>query len=75
MIFFSQNFVKIDLDLDPDPHAEKLLDPDPHKVNSDPQRWYDDVKLIRCQYLEVPPQCNRTRHIPKYRNFLLIFNY
>ena len=22
--------VKLDLDLDPDPHSEKLLDPDPH---------------------------------------------
>ena len=28
--------VKLDLDLDPDPHSEKLLDPDPHKMNADP---------------------------------------
>ena len=35
--------VKLDLDLDPDPdldpHSEKLLDPDPHKMNSNPQPW------------------------------------
>ena len=37
--FFSSNLVKLDLDLDPDPHSEKLLDPDPHKVNADPQPW------------------------------------
>ena len=35
--FFSSNLVKQDLDLDPDPHSEKLPDPDPHKVNADPQ--------------------------------------
>ena len=35
--FFSSNLVKQDLDLDPDPHSEKLLDPNPHKVNADPQ--------------------------------------
>ena len=35
--FFSLNLVKLDLDLDPDPHSEKLLDPDPYKVNADPQ--------------------------------------
>ena len=35
--FFSLNLVKLDLDLDPDPHSEKLLDPDLHKMNSDPQ--------------------------------------
>ena len=35
--FFSSNLVKLDLDLDPDPHSEKLLDPDPHKMNADPQ--------------------------------------
>ena len=34
--FFSLNLVKLDLDLDPDPHSEKLLDPDPHKMNADP---------------------------------------
>ena len=32
---FSSNLVKLDLDLNPDPHSEKLLDPDPHKVNAD----------------------------------------
>ncbi len=37
--FFSLNLVKLDLDLDPDPHSEKLLDPDPHKMNEDPQPW------------------------------------
>ena len=35
MIFFPSNLVQ--LDLDPDPHSEKLLDPDLHKMNSDPQ--------------------------------------
>ena len=33
------NFVK--LDLDPDLHSEKLLDPDPHKMNADPQPCLD----------------------------------
>ena len=33
--FFPSNLVKLDLDLDP--HSEKLLDPDPYKVNADPQ--------------------------------------
>ena len=28
------------LDLDPDPHSEKMLDPDPHKMNADPQPWF-----------------------------------
>ena len=37
--FFPSNLVKLDLDLDPDPHSEKLLDPDPHKMNADPQPW------------------------------------
>ena len=37
MIFFSSNLVKLDLDLDPDPYSEKLLDPDPDKMNADPQ--------------------------------------
>ena len=27
----------VQLDLDPDPHSEKLLDPDPHKMNADPK--------------------------------------
>ena len=27
------------LDLDPDPHSEKLLDPDQQKMNADPQPW------------------------------------
>ena len=39
--FFSSNLVKLgldlDLDLNPDPHSEKLLDPDLHKMNADPQ--------------------------------------
>ena len=35
--FFSSNLVKLDLNLDLDPHSEKLLDPDPHKMNVDPQ--------------------------------------
>ena len=35
--FFPSNLVKLDLDLDPDPHSEKLLDPDPDKMNADPQ--------------------------------------
>ena len=35
--FFSSNLVKLDLDLDPDPHSEKLMDPDLHKMNADPQ--------------------------------------
>ena len=38
--FFSSNLVKLDLDLDPDLHSEKLLDPDPYKVNADPQPWF-----------------------------------
>ena len=35
--FFSSNLVKLDPDLDPDPHSEKLLDLDPDKMNADPQ--------------------------------------
>ena len=37
--FFSSNMVQLDLDLDPDPHSEKLLGPDtdPDKMNADPQ--------------------------------------
>ena len=40
--FFSSNLVKLylDLDLDPDPHSENLLDPDPRKMNADPQPWF-----------------------------------
>ena len=34
MSLFFINFVK--LDLDPDPHSEKLLDPDPQIINTDP---------------------------------------
>ena len=41
MIFSSSNLVKLDLDLDPDPHSEKLLDPDPHKINADPQPCFE----------------------------------
>ena len=35
--FFPSNLVKLDLDLDPDPHSEKMLDPDPQKMNANPQ--------------------------------------
>ena len=42
--------VKLDLDLDPDPHSETLLDPDwdpdPYKVNADPQPGGGDEKCI-----------------------------
>ena len=38
--FFSSHLVKLDLDLDPDLHSEKLLDPHPHKMNADPQPWF-----------------------------------
>ena len=42
--FFPSNLIKLDLDLDPDPHSEKLLDTDPdldpHKMNADPQPWF-----------------------------------
>ena len=31
--------VKLDLNLDPDPSSEKLMDPDPHKMNADPQPY------------------------------------
>ena len=37
MIFSSSNLVN--LDLDPDPHSEKLLVPDPHNMNANPQPW------------------------------------
>ena len=37
--------VKLDLDLDPDPHSEKLLDPDPHKMNADPQSWLKVINI------------------------------
>ena len=31
-LFFSRNWVMLDLVPDPDPHSGKLLDPDPHKI-------------------------------------------
>ena len=37
MIFFSSNLVNLDLDLDPDPRSEKLLDPDLDNMNAGPQ--------------------------------------
>ena len=52
--------VKLDLDLDPDPHSEKLLDPDPHKVNADPQPcWEYHVTICTngnatCNLLGIP---------------------
>ena len=36
-MIFSSNLVN--LDLDPDPHSEKLLVPDPHNMNANPQPW------------------------------------
>ena len=41
-MIFSSNLFKLDLvlDLDPDLHSEKLLDPDPLKMNADPQPWF-----------------------------------
>ena len=45
--FFSSNLAKLDLDLDP--HSEKLLDPDPdtdpHKMNSDPQPSHEGKQI------------------------------
>ena len=49
--------VKLDLDLDPDPHSENLLDPDPHKMNADPR------PCLRQRYCNFPS--------PKYKNFTL----
>ena len=46
--FFSSNLVKLDLDLDPDPHSEKMLDPDPHKMNADPQPWVIAMRTVCC---------------------------
>ena len=37
-MIFSSNLVKLDLDLDPDPHSEKLLDPDQHKIKINADR-------------------------------------
>jgi hypothetical protein len=37
----------LDLELDPDPHWDlnpelgKMLDPDQHKINADPQPWFN----------------------------------
>ena len=44
----SSTLFKLDLDLDPDPHSEKLLDPDPdpHKMNADPQPCHMRVKKL-----------------------------
>ena len=41
----NSNLVKLDLDLDPDPHSEKRLDPDPHKMNADPQPCLIPLKV------------------------------
>ena len=55
--FFSSNMVQLDLDLDPDPHSEKLLGPDtdPDKMNADPQPCFELIL-----YLVVP----HTSHHP-----------
>ena len=42
--------VKLDLDLDPDPHSEKLLDLDPHKMKADPQPWGQSYHLQSTLY-------------------------
>ena len=51
--FFLSNLVK--LDLDPDPHSEKLLDPDPHKMHADPQPcfWHDQILNLILEKLLV----------------------
>ena len=38
--------VKLDLNMDPDPHSEKMLDPDPHKMNADPQPCLSDKEQV-----------------------------
>ena len=43
MIFSSSNLVKLDLDLDPDPHSEKL--PDPHKMIHSPGFRSDLIRI------------------------------
>ena len=37
------------LDLDPDPHSEKLLDPDPNKMNADPQPYCNSKEKKTCK--------------------------
>ena len=37
----------MDLDLDPDPRSEKLLDRDPHKMNVDPQPWFTSSFIVQ----------------------------
>ena len=54
--------VQLDLDLDPDPLSEKLMDqdPDPHKMNADPQPWrthWLNVGYYRYLILELPLAC------------------
>ena len=51
--FFSLNLVKLDLDLDPDPHSEKLLDPDPHKMNADLQPWFKVSSAVHMLRVEL----------------------
>ena len=36
-IFLNSKTLLVKLDLDPEPHSEKMLDPDQDKMNVDPQ--------------------------------------
>ena len=53
MIFFLQIWLSWELDLDPDPHSEKLLNSDPHKMNADPQPWPPGTDLSMLELRSV----------------------
>ena len=42
--------VKLDLDLEPDPHSEKLLDSDPQKMNAEPQPWSEGTPNLKIEF-------------------------
>ena len=53
MIFFLQIWLSWELDLDPDPHSEKLLNSDLHKMNADPQPWPPGTDLSMLELRSV----------------------
>ena len=54
-----------DLDLDPDPHSEKLLDPDPHKMNADPQPCRKPIQNLTIYFGDVAQFDTGTEPIPQ----------
>ena len=46
------------IDLDPDPHSSKFVDPDPHTINADPHHWiFDQNEWFDDKSTHIP--CNK----------------